>query len=114
MSHADKSTLSILAVEDDEGIAGLLRELFNDVDGWGATVVRDAAAARSTFQQVRIDVLVVDIELSEISGLELLALLRQDEGWHDQPVIVVSAKAQQPEVREAVRAGLRDWWPRRS
>ena len=105
MTESEKSTLAILAVEDDPGVGDLLQSLLNDVDGWGATVARDAAAARSTFQQVRIDVLVLDVELPGISGLELLELLRQEEAWQDQPVIIVSAKARQPEVREAIRAG---------
>jgi len=73
--------------------------------GWGATVALDAAAARSTFQQVQIDVLVLDGGLPRISGLELLELLRQEEGWHDQPVILLSAQARQPEVRAAIKDG---------
>ena len=99
MTESEKPTLAILAVEDDPGVGDLLQSLLNDVDGRGATVARDAVAARSTFQQVKIDVLVLDVELPGISGLELLDLLRQDEGWQDQPVIIVSAKARQPEVR---------------
>jgi two-component system phosphate regulon response regulator PhoB len=105
VTSRERSTLSILAVEDDHGVADLLHSLLNDVDGWGATIARDAAAARSTFQQVQIDVLVLDLELPGISGLELLELLRQEPGWHDQPVIVVSANARKPEVVAAVRAG---------
>jgi len=96
--------VSILAVEDDPGVAELLLNLLNDVDGWGATVVHDAAAARSTFQQVRIDVLVLDIGLPGISGLELLESLRQEAGWHDQPVILLSAQARQSEVQAAIKA----------
>jgi CheY-like chemotaxis protein len=105
VTSSESSTISILAVEDDPGVAGLLHSLLNDVDGWGATVAHDAAAARSTFQQVQIDVLVLDLDLPGISGLELLELLRQEPGWRDQPVILVSANARMPEVVAAVRAG---------
>src|SRR5215212_2786085 len=105
VTSSENSTLSILAVEDDPGVADLLHSLLNSVDGWGATVAHDAAAARSTFQQVQTDVLVLDLELPGISGLELLELLHQEKGWHDQPVIMVSANARKPEVIAAVRAG---------
>lgn len=98
--------MSILAVEDDPGVADLLESLLNDVDGWGATVVRDAAAALSTFQQVQIDVLVLDVELPGISGLDLIKLLHQEDGWHGQPIIIVSAQAQLPMVREAIKNGM--------
>ena len=103
VTSPEHSTLSILVVEDDPGVADLLRQLLNDVEGWGATVVHDAAAARSTFQQVQIDVLVLDIDLPGISGLELLELLRQEPGWHDQPVVIISADVRRPGVREAIR-----------
>ena len=105
MIASEHATLSILVVEDDPGVADLLHELLNDVGGWGATVAHEAAAARSTFQQVCIDVLIPDLDLPGISGLELLELLHQEAGWHDQPVIMVSANARKPEVVAAVRAG---------
>jgi two-component system, sensor histidine kinase len=103
MASQEHSTLSILVVEDNPGVADLLRELLNDVEGWGATVAPDASAAIATFQQVQIDVLVLDIDLPGISGLELLELLHQEPGWHDQPVILVSAKVGQPVVQDAIR-----------
>ena len=103
MTSPEHSTLSILVVEDDPGVADLLRELLNDVEGWGATVAPDASAARSTFQQVQIDVLVLDIDLPGISGLELLGILRQEPGWRNQPMIVASAKAREPGVRDAIQ-----------
>jgi len=103
MASQEHSTLSILVVEDNPGVADLLRELLNDVEGWGATVAPDASAAIATFQQVQIDVLVLDIDLPGISGLELLELLHQETGWHDQPVILVSAKVGQPAVQDAIR-----------
>jgi CheY-like chemotaxis protein len=97
------STISILVVEDDEAVAELLRTLCSDVPGWGATVVHDAAAARAVFAQVRIDVLVLDISLPGISGLELLALLRQDPTWGDPAIIILSAAVDAPELHDAIR-----------
>ena len=75
-------TLSILVVEDDEAVAELIRTILNDVAGWGTTVVHDASAAREVLRHVRIEVLVVDVNLQGISGLELLVLLRQDPHWN--------------------------------
>ena len=82
MKRQTASTLSILVVEDDEAAADLIREVLNDVVGWGATVVHDAAAARAIFQHVKIEVLVLDVNLPGISGIELLGLLRRDRHWN--------------------------------
>src|SRR5215210_3277704 len=99
------STVSILVVEDDHAVAELLRETFHDIAGWAATIAHDAAAARRVFEQVTIDVLLLDVNLPGISGLELLELLRGDPSWHEPPVIVLSADPDQPGIREAVDQG---------
>ena len=99
------ATLSILVVEDDEPTAELLRAVLNDVSGWGATVVHDAAAAREVFKHVRIEVLVLDVNLPGITGLELLELLRRDPHWAEPPVILMSAHVENPDVQEAMRRG---------
>jgi DNA-binding response OmpR family regulator len=108
MNHDAGSTVTILVVDDDQAVAELLRELLNDVPGWGATVVHDAAAARAVFHHVRVEVLVLDVNLAGISGLELLELLRRDDAWHDPPIILISAIPDQPEVQDAVTSdGIR-------
>jgi DNA-binding response OmpR family regulator len=105
MLHDVGSTLTILVVDDDQAVAELLRELLNDVPGWGATVVHDAAAARAVFHHVRVEVLVLDINLPGMSGLELLELLRRDEAWEDPPIIFISAVPDQLAVHEGQVAG---------
>ncbi len=105
MERSTGGTLSILVVEDDEGAADLIRSILNDEIGWGATVVHDAAAARAVFQHVRIEVLVLDVNLPGISGIELLGLLRQDPHWDEPPIILMSANPGQPSVADALRKG---------
>ncbi len=99
-------TLSILVVEDDHAVAELVRALLNRVPGWGATVVHDAAAAREVFRHVRIEVLVVDVNLPGISGPELLEHLRRGPDWREPPVILMSADPDQPALRAALRGGV--------
>jgi len=96
-------TLSILVVEDDEAVADLIKTILNDVSGWGATVVHDATAARAVFQHVRIEVLVLDVNLPGISGLELLELLRRDSHWNEPPIILLSANPGQAAIASALR-----------
>jgi len=99
-------TLSILVVEDDVAVVELIRTVLNDVSGWGATIVHDAAAAREVFRHVRIEVLIVDVNLPGISGLELLELLRTDPHWNEPPVLLMSAHPDQAGIATAMREGL--------
>ena len=103
MSRGHGDTLSILVVEDDEAIAELIRTVLNLVPGWGATVVHDAAAAREVFKHVKIEILVLDVKLPGLSGIELLEILRTDPDWDQPPVILMSAHLDEPDIRGVAR-----------
>jgi CheY-like chemotaxis protein len=106
MTSNNTRTISILVVEDDVAVAELIRTLLNDVPGWGATVVHDAAAARQVFQVVRIEALVIDVNLPGISGIELIELLRKDAAWNEPPILLMSADPSQSKINDALRTGL--------
>jgi DNA-binding response OmpR family regulator len=95
----------VLIVEDDELLTGLLYDVLSEVPEWDVVMAFDAFSAQDLFEQRPIDVVVLDVNLPGRSGLELLALLRAHPHWHDQPVILITAAAEQPAVQAVVRAG---------
>ncbi len=68
--------------------------------------MHDAAAARKVFRHVRVEVMVVDVNLPGISGLELLELLRRDLDRGEPPIVLMSAVPDQPGIEGAIRDGL--------
>ena len=95
---------TVLVVEDDPTVAELVRAVINDVPGWGAIVAYDAPSAMNLLDHVRADVLVVDVMLPGTTGIELLAALRTRAGWHDPPVIVMSANVSAQTIERALGA----------
>ena len=49
--------------------------------------------------------LVLDLNLPGISGLELLDLLEQDRKWSKPPVILMSSQPHQAGISEAIESG---------
>ena len=105
MSAGDHHNARLLIVEDDEPLAELLGVLLGGIAGWETIAVPDAGTAHQVVDQQPIDLVLLDVNLPGRSGLELLSDLQADPKWQHQPVIVISAEAEQPEVQAAVHAG---------
>jgi DNA-binding response OmpR family regulator len=70
------STRTIVVVEDNEVIAGLIQEVLNDVPGYGAVTVPDGAIALGVIAAVRADLVILDVDLPGLGGFELYDRLR--------------------------------------
>ncbi|MGB3795836.1 MAG: response regulator [Alteraurantiacibacter sp.] len=85
-------TKRILVVEDNE----LNRKLFCDVLQAGGFDVEPVADGNLAIQQARAfipNLIVMDIQLQDVSGLDLISILKQDEDLADVPVLAVTAYA---------------------
>jgi DNA-binding response OmpR family regulator len=80
--------LRALAVDDEPGLLKMMT-LALEQTGYAVTAVGDGTAARRLIQQERFDLLVTDIFLPDVDGLQLITLLRQVRP--ETKVIVVSA-----------------------
>src|SRR5579863_2533171 len=82
----------VLIVEDND----LNMKLFNDLleaHGYFTLQTKDGVEALRMARQHRPDLILMDIQLPEVSGLEVTKWLTQDEGLRSIPVIAVSASA---------------------
>jgi CheY-like chemotaxis protein len=70
------NVLSILVVEDDEGLQNLLRRLLSQ-EGRQVTVVGSGQEAIRVAQSIPIHVLITDLKLPDIDGLAVLERILQ-------------------------------------
>lgn len=96
-------TQSILIVEDNE----LNMKLFNDLleaHGYNTLQSRNGIEAFELARQHKPDLVLMDIQLPEVSGLEVIKWLKDDEELREIPVIAVTAfamKGDEDRIREA-------------
>ena len=83
----------VLVVEDDRPIGELLASIINDEDGYIAIHVTRPKDALDVLTKVRPDLLVLDVGLPEMSGLELYDKVHADERFNRVPVIFETAVA---------------------
>ncbi len=83
---------TILIVEDNE----LNMKLFNDLleaHGYNTLQAKDGRLVIEITRKNRPDLILMDIQLPEISGLEIAKMLKADDDLRDIPVVAVTAFA---------------------
>ncbi len=77
--------------EDDEPIARLLRDAINDEPAYQAVIVPDGALVLDTVRKVNADLLILDVMMPGLSGIEVFDRVRADPEVTDMPVLFVTA-----------------------
>lgn len=108
LSHPKTSEATILIVDDDPVSLMALESLLTP---WGLAVI--TLADPKQFWQVLLeispDLLLLDLEMPMVSGLELCQVVRQDAKWGNLPILVVTAHTDAESLQAAFAAGADDF-----
>ena len=94
----------VLLAEDEPNIIESLRFLLGRA-GFEVSVCQDGLSALNTAMDQSPDVLVLDVMLPELDGLEVLRRLRADDRGSTLPVLMLTAKGQREDREHAMQAG---------
>ncbi|MCL4765886.1 MAG: response regulator [Hyphomicrobiaceae bacterium] len=98
-----RSAKTVLIVEDNELNMKLFHDLL-DAHGYATLQTRHGMEALELARKHHPDLIVMDIQLPEISGLEVTKWLKDDDELRDIPVIAVTAYAMKGD-EERIREG---------
>lgn len=101
MSMAAKK---ILIVEDNELNLKLFRDLLG-AHGFETFETKDGLNVPSLAREIRPDLILMDIQLPEISGFDITRNLKQEPDLKDIPVIAVTAFAMKDDEERILKAG---------
>jgi DNA-binding response OmpR family regulator len=94
----------VLVADDDDDILLLITTRLRR-DGFDVIAARDGEEALALAQERRPDVAVLDIGMPKLDGLEVLQRIRADEALKAMRVLLLTAKAQESDVRRGHDAG---------
>ncbi len=94
----------VLVVDDDPALAEMLGIVLRQ-EGLDAAFVADGDAALGAFRRERPDLVLLDLKMPRMSGLEVLGHLRADETTRDLPVVVLTSSEHREDREEALRLG---------
>ena len=99
-------TRVVVVVEDDKPIGELLAGVINEEEGYRAIHVTRPTDALRAMEQIKPDLLVLDVGLPGMSGLELYDRLHQDERLRSVPVMFETAVSRE-HASEFRKRGIR-------
>jgi len=100
--------MTVLVIDDDPVIVKLLRVNF-ELEGFNVISAGDGREGVEMARAERPDVVVSDIMMPVMNGLELVSTLKSDPDTADLPVLLLSAKAQMADVQRGFELGADDY-----
>ncbi len=104
-SKSHERRTRVLVVEDEESFIEALT-IGLDREGFDATIARDGQEALATFEEGRFDVILLDLMLPKLSGLDVCRSIRESS---DVPIIIVSAKGEEVDMVLMLEVGADDY-----
>jgi len=103
--------ISVLVIEDEKDIRKVL-EYNLESDGFKVYSAADGLEGLKIARKIKPDVILLDWIMPKMSGLEVLAELRNDENTKDIVVIMLTAKNMMGDVSTAFANGADDYIPK--
>jgi len=94
----------IIIVEDQPDVADLLEEMLS-LDEYQMKKIHSSTGALGVIRAEKPDVVLLDIMMPDVSGLEVLRFMRREPNLQKTPVVIVSAKTLPADIRKGFEEG---------
>ncbi len=106
ITRADGSPIRVLLVDDEPALTNLLKMALH-YEGWQIEVAGDGKEAVAKYHEFGPDLLVLDIMLPDIDGLQILKMIRESEGY--TPTLFLTARDSVLDRVNGLTAGADDY-----
>lgn len=100
--------MQILIIEDEAEIAQLI-QLYLEKEGFACRICRDGITGLQTFQDQQPDLIILDLMIPGLDGLEVCARIRQQPGSKDPYILMLTAKGEEIDRIIGLSTGADDY-----
>src|SRR4051794_25099348 len=86
----------VLVIEDDDGLRDSLQELLSS-ENWECSVAENAVQGLEKARAEQSRLVVMDMQLPDMTGFQLCRTLKKDPVLHDVAVVMISGRFTEPE-----------------
>ncbi len=98
----------VLVVEDEQDLCDVLRYNLSR-DGYDVTVALTGEEGARLLGEGGFDLVLLDLMLPQMDGLELCRRMKRDSAMADLPIIMVTAKGEEPDIVTGLELGADDY-----
>jgi PAS domain S-box-containing protein len=110
LSDQESPSGVVLYIEDNPVNSILAMQLLSRWPGVQLVVAEDGSSGLQRAQELQPDLVLLDMQLPDMTGMDVLRDLRQDSRTSNLCIVVLSASAMAEEVEAARQAGANDYW----
>jgi len=108
LESRDRATAKVLAVDDDPAISEVLKALL-EPRGLAITTLNDPLLFWEALSEVDPDLLVLDLDMPELNGIDLCRAVRTDQRFGQVPVLFLTGHTDAASVHQIFEAGADDY-----
>ncbi|HVN48259.1 MAG TPA: response regulator [Bacteroidota bacterium] len=102
---------NICIVDDDEEIVRILTTLLEG-EGYSVSSANDAAAGWNIIQKKKPAILIVDWQMRQMSGIELIKHVKSDAALSNTYIIMISGKSETDDIVHGLDSGADEYLPK--
>ncbi len=103
-SHSPVSKKTIMVVDDNPDIVTIVKTIL-EVKGYGVQFAYSGQEVFNLLGELKPDLIILDIMMPEMDGLEVLTRLKGDAGTASIPVILLTEKVQHDDILGGYKMG---------
>ena len=96
---------NVLVVEDSKAIRSMIRVSLEETGGFFAVEAGNGFEALKTLPSRRFDLIITDINMPDINGLELISYLKSNPTYRGIPLIIVSTEKTEEDKKRGIALG---------
>jgi len=96
---------NILLVEDSKAIRSMIRVSLEESGGFYVVEAGNGFEALKTLPTRRFDLIITDINMPDINGLELIGFVKSNPAYRDIPLVIVSTEKTEEDVKRGLALG---------
>lgn len=104
-----EAEVSILYIEDDADNVVLMQHIFKKNPGYGLSVARSAADGLAQAEKLKPDLIILDINLPDKNGFEVLKLIKRSQNTRNIPVVALTSDAIPSHIMAGYEAGFAEY-----